>query len=249
MRSRWTSRAVRSTSGQDHQPQVTTDERQEQNRVDGQGSTGNTMRQKVGQKWIDLKTFCCRRRDSIELQRSEDSDLNRTSEIFTVSSQLPPPRIPDRILPQYRGTDLSRPKKQIPATEADVAERKGQVEDDSGTAQIVFGRERPRVLAVLQRRTAALYVYIKQKFHTRTLHIKDTSCQEQTTDVQPRLASTQISTSNVSLLAVDRDSSSYKLKAERNQKMMPRSDRDEPVQNVAQESIFLHTTTTERSRH
>ena len=189
--------------------------------------------------------FCCRRRESLQLERSENAEANQTDEIFTVTGKVPPPGTggsnAGRTPPRHKdGGYLSRSK---PATvfvgEVDSTDAEHDV---GGTPpRIVFGRQRPRVFDVLRRRTAELCVYLKQKVHTRTLHIEDSSGQDPTTDVQPQLPAprgTHTTAAKMPSPAAERDFSPSSFKAARRQKMhleSTESDGRDPVQNLESE--------------
>ena len=201
-----------------------------------------------------LGMFCCRRRESLQLEHSEDAEPNQTGEIFTVSSRVdPPPPVTgrpssDQTPPRYKDVVLSRstpppPPPPVFVGEVDSAGRTIRAEDDDGGApQIVFGRGRPRVLDLLRQRTAALCVYLKQKVHTRKLNIENSS--ERTTDERPQLRSItdpHPAAANRSSPAAERDFSPSSLKAARRQEVRLESAdserrdpvRHDPVQNLA----------------
>jgi len=129
--------------------------------------------------------FCCRRRESLDLDQSEDAEAIPTGEVFTVSGQVPVPPNTARTVPQY--SDRNAPVSKRPVLAGDVesvaTRTTADAEKEAGTRRIVFGRERARVLDLLRRRTAELCVYLKQKVHTRTLNIDNSSHQDGTADV------------------------------------------------------------------
>jgi len=178
----------------------------------------------------------------MKFEHSVNEDANHNSEIFTISGQVPPPRTRqlnvDRTL--SRNKDLSQPTPQVLVGEIDSVGR-SRSEDDAETPQIVFGRERLHVLDLLRQRTAELCVFLKQKFHTRTLNIENPSSQGSATNVEPHLLQTSTnkpthtSVANLSSLTVDQDFSSSNLKIPRRPKRRLDSAKSEeynPVQNL-----------------
>jgi len=179
----------------------------------------------------------------MKFEHSTNEDANHNSEIFTISGQVPPPRTRQlnvgRTLSRNKDPDLSQPTPQVLVGEIDSVARSRR-DDDAGTPQIVFGRERLQVLDLLRQRTAELCVFLKQKFHTRTLNIENSSSQESAADVEPHLQTmtsrpTHTSVANMSSLTVDQDFSSSNLKIPRRPKRRLDSAESEeynPVQNL-----------------
>ena len=129
--------------------------------------------------------FCCRSRESLDLDQSEDAEAIQTGEIFTVSGQVPAPPNTGRTVPQYRDRNVSVSKRPVLVGDVESVGNRTttDAEKEAGTRRIVFGRERPRVFDLLRQRTAELCVYLKQKVHTRTLNIDNSSDQAGTPDV------------------------------------------------------------------
>jgi len=189
------------------------------------------------------------RRDSMQLEHPTDGgDTTHSSEIFTITSHVPPTstRQPDvsRSLPRHN-TDSNVPR-QTPQVlgETDSTGRRKLEDSDNETSQLVFGRERVQVLDLLRQRTAQLYIFLKQKFHTRTLNIdSNSSDRDSKTDTVPQfqtISSTQeVSTKNATASNFDAGFHSSKLNVLRRQKTsseLADSDELKPVQNLVQDS-------------
>jgi len=237
-----TSRATPVCSGHSQtQPRVADDDSHGQQTTEQPESIEDTVRERIMDKWNNLKMFCCSRHDSLKLEHPETGDATTANEIFTVSRQVPPPRTQQlnvhRTLSRDKESNLSQPKPRVLVGEADSEVRSGR-ENDTGTPQIVFGRERLQVLDLIRQRTAQLCVFLKQKFHTRTLNIENSSDQDSAVDVEPHLqtiTSTHTSVTNTSSLTVDPDSSAFNLNVPRRQKKRSEStesDTDNSVQNL-----------------
>jgi len=194
----------------------------------------------------------------MQLEQSNQQEWNESGEIFTVSDQvsLPPTsQLNVDQTPPSRGKDssLRRPKPRVLVGEVNFPSRSGQ-EIDAGSAQIVFGRERrPQVLHLLRQRTAALCVFLKQKFHTRTMnihrfHTRTMNINQSPAstepdvppEIQPRLqtrTTTPHTTVSRSPLSAGRDVIPYNLNASRRLKTHSESteiDKDDPVQYLVQ---------------
>ena len=97
------------------------------------------------------------------------------------------------------------------------------------------------MLDVLRQRTAQLYNFLKQKFHTRTVNFDNSTCRQMATEIQPQLhavTETQGSVTNISALNVDSHFRSASLVATRKQNRISESaesDKDDPLPNLAQE--------------
>ena len=115
--------------------------------------------------------FCCRRRESLDLDQSEDAEAIPAGEVFTVSGQVPVPPNTARTVPQYSDRNASLSKRPVLAGDVESVGTRTttDAEKEAGTRRIVFGRERARVLDLLRRRTAELCVYLEQNVHTAEL--------------------------------------------------------------------------------
>jgi len=226
---------VQSSHYQTRQPQVT-DDAPAQRTVDRDEFTENTVREKIANRWNSLKVFCWRRRESMRLGKSNVEGENQSGEIFTVSSQVPPPRTDPVNFDETpsRGKDgrLSQPKPPVLVGEVDF-------ENVNESSHIVFGRERrPQVYRLLRERAAALWVILKQKLHTRTLNIEHSSSHDQDTLTNiETLASARATDTRMSSLAVDQDFTLSSMNVSgRLQKHSEASDsyKDDPVQNMVE---------------
>ena len=171
----------------------------------------------------------------MKFEHSDNEDANQNSEIFTISGQVPPPRTRQlnvgRTLSRDKDSNPSQPRSQVLVGEVDSVGRSTR-ESDAETPQIVFGRERLQVLDLLRQRTAELCVFLKQKFHTRTLNFDNSSSQESAVDIEPHL---QTMPKHMSSLTADQDFTSSNLNVPRRPKRRPdsaESDEYNPVQNL-----------------
>lgn len=234
-----TSTSRRSSRSQPHQSHDTDG----QQAVDAQESTEGRVpvRDRIVEKWHSLKKFCCRRHDSMQFEHPDDVDANRSSTVFTISGHVPPPTTHQLSVDERGSRDndinLSQTRSQVVAGKIDSSAT-ARRDSGSDTPQIIFGRERPQVLDLLRRRTTQLYIFLKQKFHTRSLNIDSSLGQDSTTDVQPHLqtvTNTYASVANTSSLTDDPDFSSTNLNVWTRQRRYSESaerDNDNPVQNL-----------------
>jgi len=177
----------------------------------------------------------------MQVEQSNSGEANESREIFTVSSQVVPPTSPqltvNEALSQGKDGSPSEPKPHVLVGEVDFASSRSRRENDAGSAQIVFGRERPQVLQLLRERTAALYIFLKQKFHTRTLNIDQSSSRDPDTPQLQTRTSTHTTDMSVSPLTANRDFIASNLNASGRRKthsQSTESDKGDPVQNLVQ---------------
>ena len=221
-----------------HQPDGA-DDRPVQGTVDREEFTESTVREKIANKWNSLKVFWWTRRESMRLGKSTVEDEHQSGEIFTISSQAPPPRMNfDETPPRGKESSLSQPKPPALVGKVDF-------ENVTGSSQIVFGRERrPQFLRLLRERAAALWVILKQKLHTGTLNIEHSSSHDPDTLTNiETLASTRSTDTSMLPLTVDRDftlsSVSVSGRLKKNSESTE-SDKDDPVQNMVEYEPFQH---------
>ena len=233
--------------------------------------TDYTIRERIANKWNALKQSCWRRRESMQLEESirpNNSEALATqpaaaagAEIFSVSCRVSvaasstPPQLtvhetPPRVINRRNLRSQLPGSKPAPVvvSEVDLVTRSGRDnDDDTGSARIVFGRERTHVFDLLRQRTAAFCVFLKQKFHSRTLNIDNSVGQESIVTPsdtgpppvhtrRPTGRLTQATEGSLPAVTTDPEFIARRLNANRIQTTRSEStdsDKDEPVQNLA----------------
>jgi len=165
------------------------------------------------------------------MQLQHPDNANQNSEIFTISTQVPAARTPQLSIGRTSGDKSSSVSQQhVLVDETDCEERRTRRENDTGTTQLVFGKERPRVFQLLRHRTVELYLSMKHKSNSRTLNLDSSFGQDAATDEEP-----QLQTLTTTYSAVDSDFTSTRLNVPRSHTRRTdstQSDHRDPVQNL-----------------